>query len=95
MSDLTPKEQANVRVALRYLRARAGGWTALARVLHSAPKTLGATASDRNFRPPTASMALRIARLAQVGVDDVLAGRFPELGVCAHCGARATDKAAE
>ena len=88
MSDLTASEQASVRVALRFLKTRAGGWEALARVLHFGPSTLGNVASERTRKAPTASMALRIARLAQVTVDDVLAGRYPGPNVCAHCGAR-------
>jgi hypothetical protein len=84
VSDLTKEEQGHVGLALRFLRARAGGWDALAKVLHFGRSTLLDAASGRH--PPTASMALRIARLAQVGVDDLLAGRYPEAGACAHCG---------
>ena len=79
VSDLTPSEQSAVRVALRFLKTRAGGWEALARVLHFGPSTLGNVASERTRKTPTASMALRIARLAQVTVDDVLAGAVSRL----------------
>jgi hypothetical protein len=34
----------------------------------------------------SASLALRMARLAQVGVDDMLAGKYPIKGMCPHCG---------
>ena len=33
-------------------------------------------------------VAFRVARLAKVSVDDVLAGRFPEPGTCPACGHR-------
>lgn len=33
MSDLTSQEQVNVRTALRFLRARRGGWVPVAKVL--------------------------------------------------------------
>ena len=36
-------------------------------------------------------IAFRVARLAKVGVDDVLAGRFPPPGTCPHCGAPGTN----
>ena len=32
------------------------------------------------------TLALRIARLVGVGVDDVLGGKYPPAGVCPHCG---------
>ena len=38
--------------------------------------------------PVSASIAVRTARLADVGVDDVLAGKFPPPGTCAYCGHR-------
>jgi hypothetical protein len=34
-------------------------------------------------------MAVRVARLAGVGVDDVLSGRYPAAGTCPMCGHRA------
>lgn len=86
MSDLTSKEQANVRAALQFLRSRCGGWEPLAKVLKSKDSTLRRMAAGRTV---TAGLAVRIARLVSVGVDDVLAGRFPEPGTCAHCGHRA------
>jgi hypothetical protein len=38
---------------------------------------------EKNVSP---TMAIRVARLAGVGVDDVLAGKYPLPGTCAHCG---------
>lgn len=80
MSDLTAKEQANVRTAMRFLHTRFGRWDALAKALHAHKKSL------RN--PASAGMAVRVARLAGVGVDDVLTGKYPPPGTCAHCGHR-------
>lgn len=83
-ADLTPTEQGNVRKALRFLRARCGGWAQLGKVLCFKEVTLGAIGAGRKVA--SASLAVRVARLAQVGVDDVLAGRFPPAGACPHCG---------
>jgi hypothetical protein len=78
VSDLTAKEQANVRAAIAFLRARCGGVKPLEKALHADKSTLN--------RPASASLAVRVARLASVGVDDVLTGRFPPAGTCPHCG---------
>jgi hypothetical protein len=83
MSDLTTAEQSNVRVALRFLRARCGGWETLAKVLRTGKQTVRRVASGRSA---SASMAVRVARLAQVGVDDLLGGKYPPAGCCPHCG---------
>ena len=85
MSDLTSKEQANVRTALRFLRARCGGLKPLAKALRYTRQTLRLPAS------PT--LAFRIARLAGVPIDDVLAGKYPPPGTCPHCGHRKEDAA--
>jgi hypothetical protein len=82
-SDLTSAEQAHVRAAIRFLRARCGGWAPLAKVLRFKTRSLAKVGGGR---VASASMALRVARLAGVGVDDVLAGRFPAPGTCPHCG---------
>ena len=81
MSDLTAEEQKNVRAALRFLRARCGGWRPVAKALRYSRATL-----QRASGPV---LAFRIARIAGVSVDDVLSGKFPPAGVCPHCGQRA------
>ena len=81
MSDLTKEEQANVRAALRFLHAQCSGWKAVAKALR-AHKT-GLSMRDRAV---SASLAVRVARFAGVGVDDVLTGKFPPAGTCPHCG---------
>jgi hypothetical protein len=84
VSDLTAKEQDNVRVALRFLRARCGTWATLAKALCAERLGLARVAAGRYAA--SASLAVRVARLAKVGVDDVLTGRFPPPGICPHCG---------
>ena len=84
MPDLTPAEQANVLVALRHLRVLVGGWKPLAHGLGFSRHTMRhARMGEKNVSP---TMAVRVARLGGVGVDDVLAGRYPMAGVCRHCG---------
>jgi hypothetical protein len=85
VSDLTAKEQANVRAALAFLKARFGV-KPLAKVLRVDRTTLNT--------PATPTTAFRVARLAGVGVDDVLTGKYPPPGTCAHCGHRADSDAA-
>jgi hypothetical protein len=81
--DLTAAEQDNVRKALRFLHARCGGWVPLAKVLRAGKQTVRRVAGGRSA---SASMAVRVAKLAQVGVDDVLGGKYPPPGCCPHCG---------
>ena len=87
--DLAKQEQANVRAALRFLRARCGGWATLAKALHFGESTVANVAGGHAAVTPV--VAFRIAKFAKVGVDDVLAGRFPEPGTCPHCGHRKED----
>ncbi len=82
-SDLSTAEQAHVRAALRFLRARCGGWGPLAQALRFKATSLAKVGSGR---VASASMAVRVARLAEVGVDDLLGGKYPPAGTCPHCG---------
>jgi len=86
--DLLEPEQRNVRTALRYLRVRTGGWITVAAALHCKPDTLGKIVSGR--RGVTASLAVRIARLVEVSIDELLDGRALPAQLCPHCG-RPTD----
>ncbi len=83
MSDLTKQEQDNVRRALRFLRARLGTWDAVAAALDAHPKTLELA---RTRGGVSASMTFRVARVAGVGVDDILSGKYAPDGVCPNCG---------
>jgi hypothetical protein len=85
-TDLTAQEQTNARTALRYLRARCGGWEPLAKALRFKSTTLHKATSGA--RAVSASVAFRVARLGGVPVDDVLTGRFPGPDTCPHCGHR-------
>jgi hypothetical protein len=82
MNDLTSQEEANVRAALQFLRLRFGGWASLAKALRFKEKTLGNVAKGRGV---SASMAVRVAKLVNMGVDDLLAGKFPPPGTCPYC----------
>ena len=82
--DFTVKEVTHVRAALRFLRLRCGTWTILAKALRLHDTTLANIANGH--KPVTAKLAVRIAKFAKVGVDDVLTGRFPAPGACPHCG---------
>lgn len=81
---ITPAEVANVRAAIRFLRIRCGGWKSLAAALQLSRDTL-VVAGRRGPVSPTT--AFRVARLAGVPIDDVLAGRFPSPSACPYCGA--------
>lgn len=83
MSDLDLKEQKNVRTALRYLRLRAGTWAAVSQAVGLSPQGLEKTVGGR--RSVSASVALRVARLAGVPFDDLIAGHFLP-GACPRCG---------
>lgn len=83
MSELTNKEQGNVRTAIAFLRARCGGVKPLAKALRTTKTTLR--------QPPSPTTVFRIARLAGVGIDDVLTGKYPPPGTCPHCGHRKED----
>jgi hypothetical protein len=82
--DFSVKEVANVRAALRFLRLRCGTWAVLAQALRFKETTVASVAGGH--KPVTATIAVRIAKFARVGVDDILAGRFPAPGTCPHCG---------
>jgi len=85
VSDLTAKEQRSVRTTLLFLRVRAGGaWEPVAKALHVEEDTIAKVAHGK--RPVTARLAIRAARLIEVGVDDLLAGTHMSSRVCPHCG---------
>jgi hypothetical protein len=83
-SDFTAEEVACVRAALHFLHVRCGTWEPLAKVLRFKASTLGQVASGH--KPVTATLVVRLARFAGVGVDQLLDGSFPASGTCPHCG---------
>lgn len=82
-TDLTKEEQTNVRTALRFLHRQLGGWTQLSKALQCAQGSLSVVVNGRTVTP---RLAFRIARFANVGVDDVLTGRYPDPRACPLCG---------
>ena len=81
---LTDKEQRHVRLALRSLRYRVGGWQPLADALGLKADTLGKVL--RGGRDVTARLAYSVARLTDVSIDDLLAGALLSPRTCPHCG---------
>lgn len=82
--DLTAEEQEHVRTALVFLHAKFGGWRNVAKTLRFEQKFLADIVRRR--RNVSASLAFRLARLVAIGVDDLVAGRWPEPGTCPKCG---------
>ena len=81
---LTPEERDNVRRAVRTLCRRYGSASALAVKLKAGRRSV-----ERAMGPsgaPSMSIVLRCARLAGVGVDDMLSGKWPKPGACPTCG---------
>jgi hypothetical protein len=85
MPDLTKEEQQRVRAALHYLRRCVGGWKPLADALHYSPDSLEKIANARGRTFVTPKLAFRTARFVDVGIDDLLGGRFRP-GACPRCG---------
>ena len=83
-TDLTPEEQRNVRTAIRYLHTNVRRWKALGKAIKVQPDSIFRIVSGR--RSVTAAMAFRVARLANVSIDDLLAGKTVPAGTCPHCG---------
>lgn len=68
------------------MRKRLGSANKLAVALKIARQIVDKTCADYKRTKATAAMAIRIARLAGVPIEDVLTGTFPAPGVCPHCG---------
>lgn len=83
-TDLTPAEQENVRVALRFLATRFGDYAKLAKAMKAHRETVQRPAKRQTH--VTAGIALRAARVARVPLEDVLSGAWPQAGACPHCG---------
>lgn len=83
MSDLTLTEQKHVRTAMRVLRRQLGTRTDLAKALQYSPATIRHVLDGTNA--VSAGMAFRVARLLELPIDDLLAGRCLP-GACPRCG---------
>lgn len=84
MNDLTAKEQRAVCTALRFLRLRVGAWAPLAKALRCEPDTIHKVAAER--RGVTPALALRVARISGVPMEELLAGQWLSPRTCPHCG---------
>lgn len=82
---LTDKEQRHVRTAIRFLRIKVGGWQPLADALGLKVDSLVKVVNARG-RDVTARLAYGVARLTDVSIDDLLAGRLLSSRTCPHCG---------
>lgn len=81
-SDLTPTEQANVRTAIRFLVKRLGSMQKLAAAMSSKTGTV-----KQSLRGGvSAGITIRVARVAGVSAEELLAGRWPAVSACPHCG---------
>jgi len=80
---LTDQEQANVRRAIRYLRARLGTWVAVARAVRIKRATVRRVRDGGWVRPYVAG---KVATIAAIPVDDLKAGKYPPPGACPRCG---------
>ncbi len=83
MSDLTDKEQRNVRTALKFLHYRIGRWKPITQALKMGEDSIHKIANGGTV---TASLAFRLARLVEVSLDDLLAGKWLSPRICRHCG---------
>jgi hypothetical protein len=83
--DLSLAEQANVRAALRVLRARLDGqWTNVSRALPLSYSSLWEVTSGR--AEVSLVVAFRVAKALDAALGDVLTGKAIPPGTCRHCG---------
>ena len=80
---LTAKEQAHVRLAIRYLRVRLGSWVAVARAVRIKRATVRRVRDGGKVRP---YLAARVARAVAVRVEDLTAGKYLGHDPCPNCG---------
>jgi hypothetical protein len=71
-------------IALRFLRLRVGAWAPLAKALRCEWDSIQKVAAGK--RAVTPALALRVARLVGVPMDELLAGQWLSPRVCPHCG---------
>jgi DNA-binding XRE family transcriptional regulator len=89
-SDLTAQEQEYVRIAIRCLRWKLGTWELVAKALRFERKTIRQVRGGKYA--VSARLMLRVARLVNVSMDDLLSGKYPPSGTCPHCGFGATQQ---
>jgi transcriptional regulator with XRE-family HTH domain len=79
---LSPQEKANVKAGIAFLNHRMT-LEELAKVAGLTVDTIKYASSKRGR--VSAGVALRIARVAGAPLEDLLAGRWPEPGMCPLC----------
>jgi transcriptional regulator with XRE-family HTH domain len=84
LNRLTTDDGENVLAALRVLRARRGSWALVAKAMGVTKRQLSAYRTGE--LQPSAGLAVRVARLAGVSVDEVLSGAFAAPRKCPECG---------
>jgi plasmid maintenance system antidote protein VapI len=67
--------QERVRLALKHLHVIMKQWKRLGVLMHLKPQTVKNAA--HGYGCVSASIAFRVARMAGISVDELLAGRFP------------------
>lgn len=84
LDRLTQEQRDGVRRAIGALSGRYGSLTKLAKAMgvHSTTVIRAARVTGK----PSAGLAVKLAKLAGVPVDDVLSGKFPVAGSCPYCG---------
>lgn len=78
-----------MRTTLRFLLLKVGGWTPLAQALGMRMDSLEKVVNARG-RDATARLAYSVARLTDMSIDDLLAGRLSPR-TCPHCGHSPSD----
>lgn len=81
---LTKLEQRNVRVMLRYLRARTGAWKPLSIGLGMEADTLMKMSTGK--RAVSVTAAFHVSRFAGISFDELIAGKGAPADVCPWCG---------
>jgi transcriptional regulator with XRE-family HTH domain len=83
---LKDHEVAYVRAALGVLKLRYGSWRRLAEAMQVG--RMRVTRAACGLRRPDVALAVRLARVAGVPVEDIIKGRFVLRGTCPMCGQR-------
>lgn len=84
LERLDDEQTVNVGAAMQALKTKLGSWKDLAASIGVSKQTMNRLAHGHT--KPSAGLALRLARLAEVPVEDVLSGKYAKAVLCPHCG---------
>jgi DNA-binding XRE family transcriptional regulator len=84
VNNLTDDERRLLRAAIKNLRVRLGSWRALSEAVGLSENTLRGIAKGADFG--SVKVALKVARVARIPVDVLLAGRIVPADRCPTCG---------